>query len=218
MKGISSVGFDILPTSKVAIEAKENIFNYNINELDEIIGVLKELTVPFDYMGNVNSFAITEGAYPEKSDKQLAYLSQWLNSNGFSLKINNLVKLCIINCLEDLSFTRKDGQYLRWDYRSKKVIQANESRKKRGIDPLKTVLDKGQLPDVIERITAELENIKSDINYVQKNFEKHNTKISFHQESVLKALPIIEDNYFSGVITSPPYCNRYDYTRTYALN
>ena len=30
-------------------------------------------------------------------------------------------------------------------------------------------------------------------------------------------LPKLEDNILDGVITSPPYCNRYDYTRTYAL-
>jgi site-specific DNA-methyltransferase (cytosine-N4-specific) len=30
-------------------------------------------------------------------------------------------------------------------------------------------------------------------------------------------LPKYGDNILSGVITSPPYCNRYDYTRTYAL-
>src|SRR5258707_15575097 len=27
----------------------------------------------------------------------------------------------------------------------------------------------------------------------------------------------MEGNHFDTVITSPPYCNRYDYTRTYAL-
>jgi DNA modification methylase len=30
-------------------------------------------------------------------------------------------------------------------------------------------------------------------------------------------LPTLEADQFAGVITSPPYCNRYDYTRTYAL-
>ena len=37
------------------------------------------------------------------------------------------------------------------------------------------------------------------------------------QNSVLKELPLMADNSVNGVITSPPYCNRYDYTRTYAL-
>ena len=30
-------------------------------------------------------------------------------------------------------------------------------------------------------------------------------------------MPELQDNFLTGVITSPPYCNRYDYTRTYAL-
>lgn len=30
-------------------------------------------------------------------------------------------------------------------------------------------------------------------------------------------LPTLEADQFAGVITSPPYCNRYDYTRIYAL-
>jgi DNA modification methylase len=35
--------------------------------------------------------------------------------------------------------------------------------------------------------------------------------------SCLDLLPKLKANSFSGLITSPPYCNRYDYTRTYAL-
>jgi DNA modification methylase len=30
-------------------------------------------------------------------------------------------------------------------------------------------------------------------------------------------LPRLPDNSYDAIITSPPYCNRYDYTRTYAL-
>jgi len=35
--------------------------------------------------------------------------------------------------------------------------------------------------------------------------------------SCLDILPASESRAYSGIITSPPYCNRYDYTRTYAL-
>ena len=35
--------------------------------------------------------------------------------------------------------------------------------------------------------------------------------------SVLFEISNIADNTIDGVITSPPYCNRYDYTRTYGL-
>jgi DNA modification methylase len=30
-------------------------------------------------------------------------------------------------------------------------------------------------------------------------------------------MPDLADSYYDAIITSPPYCNRYDYTRTYAL-
>ena len=35
--------------------------------------------------------------------------------------------------------------------------------------------------------------------------------------SCLDRLPRLESRGFDGIITSPPYCDRYDYTRTYAL-
>jgi len=35
--------------------------------------------------------------------------------------------------------------------------------------------------------------------------------------SCLEVLPLVEASTFDFVITSPPYCNRYDYTRSYAL-
>ena len=35
--------------------------------------------------------------------------------------------------------------------------------------------------------------------------------------SCLNLLSNIQSEYYTGIITSPPYCNRYDYTRTYAL-
>jgi DNA modification methylase len=35
--------------------------------------------------------------------------------------------------------------------------------------------------------------------------------------SCLKVMPTMADDTYDAIITSPPYCNRYDYTRTYAL-
>ncbi len=35
--------------------------------------------------------------------------------------------------------------------------------------------------------------------------------------SCLELLPTLSDHSFDGIVTSPPYANRYDYTRTYAL-
>ena len=43
------------------------------------------------------------------------------------------------------------------------------------------------------------------------------TNIEILEGSALDILPQLESGSFDGLITSPPYCNRYDYTRTYAL-
>ena len=41
--------------------------------------------------------------------------------------------------------------------------------------------------------------------------------ISLLEGSCLDILPTLKSCSYNAIITSPPYCNRYDYTRTYAL-
>ena len=55
----------------------------------------------------------------------------------------------------------------------------------------------------------------------QSNFlpTSHITRgsIKLYQGSCLQVMPTLPSNSYDAVMTSPPYCNRYDYTRTYAL-
>lgn len=218
IRGVDSVGFDLLPTSKIAISAKQNILNYDREELVRLRAELQNIDLPKGYKGRVNSIPITEGAYPDRTDHLLAFILEWRNTNGFSDAVNELLLLCMVNSLERLSYTNKDGQYLRWDYRSHKVIEGNKKRIERGKEPFKTILDKGELPDVIATITAELDNVVEDIIHVQEESDvSADATISFIEGSVLEQLPLLQADSIDAVITSPPYCNRYDYTRTYAL-
>jgi len=41
--------------------------------------------------------------------------------------------------------------------------------------------------------------------------------IKLYSGSCLNILPNLKNSEYQAIITSPPYCNRYDYTRTYAL-
>ena len=51
-----------------------------------------------------------------------------------------------------------------------------------------------------------------------KNGNGHNSHpVKIVEGSCLEELPKLEDEFFDFIVTSPPYCNRYDYTRTYAL-
>jgi len=49
------------------------------------------------------------------------------------------------------------------------------------------------------------------------SIQKNNAEIELKIGSCLEILPQISNESFDLIISSPPYCNRYDYTRTYAL-
>ena len=66
-------------------------------------------------------------------------------------------------------------------------------------------------------LLSELKNVVSDIIDIQKKGTQLKGRCDFTEGSVLFEIPKMESNTIDGVITSPPYCNRYDYTRTYAM-
>lgn len=217
MNGINSVGFDILPMSGIAIEAKKNVLNYDISELLEIEKELNSMECPSDYPKSFDYLSITDGAFPDSTAKEIAFFSEWNDKSHHSEIARNLIVLCILNSLETISYTAKDGQYLRWDYRSKKMREANEDRLAKGKRPIVARLDKGDLPSLKETLCKEFGNVLKDIEYIQRHSEDTNVQITFIEGSALYEMPQMKDEILDGVITSPPYCNRYDYTRTYAL-
>ncbi len=218
IKGINTVGFDILPLSRIAIRAKEEVFAYNIETLEDIAKSVQNLKPSIGFTGGVDAVPITKHAYPAENDKFLAYYNDWIQSSQLEPLYKNLLLLAALNSLESASYTTKDGQYLRWDHRSQKVIETNRRRKKAGRPPLKTKFNKGPIPLAQDIVVKELKAMINDIRYIQdQGVQKDRASISVLERSVLEALPTVQDDFIDGVITSPPYCNRYDYTRTYAL-
>jgi hypothetical protein len=124
--------------------------------------------------------------------------------------------LIVTSILEDVSYTRKDGQYLRWDHRSNKVKERNNIRLTQGKTPIKKI-DKGELPTVKESLMNALRNVIDDIIVLKQLNNYMVSEQRLITGSALEVLPTLPDDTYSGVITSPPYVNRYDYTRTYAL-
>ncbi|MDR0307404.1 MAG: DNA adenine methylase [Chitinispirillales bacterium] len=217
MQGINSIGFDILPMSKIAIKAKQSVLEYDLIEIKRVISEIKNLEIPENYNSRTPHITITDGAYSENTEKEIAFFTEWNNDNECSEITKNLVTLCILNSLEKISYTAKDGQFLRWDYRSKKMLESAEHRKKNGKSPLVIRLDKGDLPALKQSLLDELNSVSIDISFIQKSATSNTGKLNFIEGSALYELPKLESNLLNAVITSPPYCNRYDYTRTYAL-
>ena len=208
--GIDSVGIELLPNSAEIIEVRKMLRAVDTRKMAEEIRQFKDSHL-WQKPGPSKSFRhlrITFGAFPVQTEGELGrYLYEVENIEEESLR--RLLFFAALCVLEDVSYTRKDGQYLRWDYRS---------GKKAGKKPFR----KGTIKAFTPTICAKLEEIASDIYRGQLEFAEllgptRKGNIELHIGSCLDILPSLKTNYFDGLITSPPYCNRYDYTRTYAL-
>ena len=157
---------------------------------------------------SLNELRITSGAYPEKTKEQIEkYLTSIQQENERVQAVLFFALLCV---LEIISYTRKDGQYLRWDYRS---------GRKQGKKPF----DKGKIIDFEKAVSGKIGEILEDLRPTtptQQTMFASQVKqgnIHLYDGSSLDIMPKLIEGEYDAIITSPPYCNRYDYTRTYAL-
>ncbi|KTD20115.1 DNA methyltransferase [Legionella londiniensis] len=210
--GYKSTGIELLPVGQHLIKA--NLYS-RIGNTKNLISELESFLSEKSWCregerSTFNVLRITQGAYPEETCKKIQrYLSDIRKNANESQQILYFALLCI---LESVSYTRKDGQYLRWDYRS-------------GRSNGKSTFDKGKILDFDSAITGKLSEIIKDL--YDKNIDENllfkvdinadDSEIELLSGSCLNILPKLSENAYSGIMTSPPYCNRYDYTRTYAL-
>jgi len=207
--GLDADGIELLPIGQRIIATRlcleHDFTSRDFTSLDRWIQ-----ECPWEQSGekvSLPTLRITEGAYPkETSDAIERYLDALRNENERVQAVLRFALLCI---LESISYTRKDGQYLRWDYRS---------GRKQGTNPF----DKGTILSFNKAIEAKIKSIAHDIKVNDKLpglFPVHNGHhtIRLFEGSCLEILPGLPRGSYDAILTSPPYCNRYDYTRTYAL-
>jgi DNA modification methylase len=207
--GIDVDGIELLPIGQKIIETRKLLDSPDISEV--LSGLTRWVTTkPWEYEETtdcLNELRITKNAYPERTKLELEkYLNAAKKENPQLRIVLIFSVLCI---LETISYTRKDGQYLRWDHRSER---------RQGNHPF----DKGYIPSFSEAITSKFKQIICDIqNPDDKSFlwktERKTGVMNLHSGSCLEIMPKLQSDYYDAIITSPPYCNRYDYTRTYAL-
>jgi DNA modification methylase len=204
--GWDATGIELLPVGQFSIRARLATDKVASTLFEKAIAEIAALDFSA-YWNDENSLRhvqITEGAFPEKNERELVGYIGYCQSQIKNGNLRNLLLYAAFCVLESLSYTRKDGQYLRWDYRS------NRSRGNKEFD-------KGEILDFRKAITAKLRQMAEDMK-AQSLFE-HPLRgaIDVRSGSCLDILPTMADEQFDFVLTSPPYCNRYDYTRTYAL-
>lgn len=156
---------------------------------------------------SINELRITKGAYPADTTAAMGrYLAA---SESTSQAVRAVLRFALLCVLERMSYTRKDGQYLRWDHRSGRRAGGKS-------------FDKGRILSFDEAVSGKLREIVNDLRGLETPQDLFTPKrvrneITLHNGSCLDILPTLPSDSFDVIMTSPPYCNRYDYTRTYAL-
>ena len=143
---------------------------------------------------------ITKGAFSPKTEEDIAKAREFVSC----ISDENLKLVLTAACtmvLERISYTSKDGQYLRWDPRSGRTKS--------------TRLNKGKIPPLAPILEGILGEITRDLPTIKRRY--CGPEARFIDGSCLAELKNLPDRSFETVVTSPPYANRYDYTRTYAL-
>ena len=207
--GMKAEGIELLPIGRTLIKTKQ-LIDWDLKDTD-----VKRLAFWRDEhpwrkcktVKPINELRITRGAYPAET---LDTMGRFLAASELEgERVRAVLFFALLCILENISYTRKDGQYLRWDYRS-------------GRRQGKKIFDKGKILAFDAAITHKLHEIVHDlragelpVDLFAKILKKADVKL--HGGSCLDILPKLKTESYDCLITSPPYCNRYDYTRTYAL-
>ena len=204
-RGIRATGIEIMP---VGVLAGAGIAEAAANGLSRT-AVVRAATAISKRMASSRPAApahafphvrITRGAFPVATEAAVAKAREFIAGMKDGAA-RTLVNLACMSVLEAASYTRKDGQYLRWDNRSGRKLRAQ--------------MNKGPIPSFPDALDDRLAEMVADLGCIKRNYGRRRPEIV--RGSALELLKTRPDGVFDMVITSPPYANRYDYTRTYAL-
>jgi DNA modification methylase len=211
-RGINCAGIELLPHSAEIIRIRSELMRRSNGDLASELRAFATKRTWEKKQGSKWAFPhlrITSGAFPSDTERLLGRYMDDVNHIDDPL-LASVLRFACMCILESISFTRKDGQYLRWDQRSGRCLG-------------KKPFDKGKILGFTEAVTAKIVQIADDLDSPNHLLFGDSVEpdqlgtIELHMGSCLEILPKLKSRQFAGVITSPPYCNRYDYTRTYAL-
>ena len=212
-KGMHGIAIELMPVGAFFIKCRNTLAGLSSSEIirySEKALASRDKWLKIKPTWVFNHLPITKDAFSKESEEELCKYKTWISKQK-DQNYKLFLDFIAFSILEKFSYTRKDGQYLRWDYRSPRF----ENRDK------KTTFNKGQIFSFFEALSDKLRHIKTDLSVSEDLFDTpasiDSNTIEVLQGSVLKEIEKIQDNSIDFVITSPPYCNRYDYTRTYAL-
>ena len=207
--GLDADGIELLPIGQQIIATRQTLQSGFTND---DLGLLKNWAVTQPWRSTAANYTlpelrITKGAYPAATRASIEKFASAMSQTNE--RVQGALRFALLCILESISYTRKDGQYLRWDYRS---------GRRQGARPF----DKGPILGFDQAMSDKLAGIMQDLSVESPQLDLFAAnlpvgEIRLYTGSCLNLMPTLPAEQYEAVITSPPYCNRYDYTRTYAL-
>ena len=203
-RGLSGTGIEIMPVGvrvgQAIASAANGLPEVELSRVSQ--GLLRRLESgrkpPKKYaFPHVN---ITARAFSQEAEEAIAKARQFLHHID-DVSIKSFLDVACMSVLEAASYTRKDGQYLRWDHRSGRSLRSK--------------FDIGHVVPFPLALEKHLSEIMLDVAVLKSSCRGGQPQLQ--TGSSLELLRQYPSRKFDMVITSPPYANRYDYTRTYAL-
>lgn len=207
--GIDADGIELLPIGQHIIESRRSLeTEFDSEDLNRLKNwSTSKIWQQFKSENALPELRITKGAYSEANKTEIEqYLAACRLENT---KVQSVLTFALLCTLESISYTRKDGQYLRWDYRSDRG-QGKKTFNKGVILEFETAIT-NKISEIINDLTPSTQQVELF------SVEKNDGSVELYKGSCLEIMPRLQANSYCSIITSPPYCNRYDYTRTYAL-
>ena len=186
--GMNATGIDAMPVgnimAQVICSAANNLHAKNIIKYAD--GLLDYIQNGMNHSAFIH-VRITRYAFPSDTELELAKAKAFIN------KIRNpdirlLLNFMCMSVLEDVSYTRKDGQFLRWDARSGRSTSDR--------------LQKGSLLTLSDAISRKLHDVIYDLPYLKQAY--HGSNPNPITDSCLVQLKKFKNKAFDTAITSQP--------------
>ncbi|KPJ58777.1 MAG: hypothetical protein AMJ42_02635 [Deltaproteobacteria bacterium DG_8] len=185
-RGVSVQGIDILPFSVFISNVK--LLRYNEHRIEiavsEIENLLEQNSINYT-VNKIKKKLLIKFFREDVLDKVL-FVRKWIERKD-DKETKYFLLTALLSILEDVSYTRKDGGFLR-------------------------ILKEKRIPNLKSVYLSKLHNMIKDSEFIDN---LPNTDAKAIEGDARKTT--FESSSFSAVITSPPYPNRHDYTRVYLL-
>ncbi len=190
-KGISSIGIDKLPIAVFIAQTMPAFFSIEPGEIRNTFEKFRKQVRRANPASVALDVSIMKKAFPPET---LLELRQWKAAiDDLKPPMRDVFLLLFFSILEPCSYTSKDGQFLRL------------RRKKKVADPEEMMQSKVQEAERDIELMRELRGDReSRLPVIHPGDARDLSHVPFERQP-------------TAIITSPPYANRYDYTRSYSL-